>query len=180
VLKNVEKKVGKDMLEKRKWSEKVGWLRRMVSPLHVVEVLITLTITIIFDPKKLHISVKCFIISVVSFFVAFAGRESVLNETQLGILFTIHALLCYSLALFISKRYGRSMVDPLCVLFAAIIGLGLFYVYTNYVETPIASVPVHWKEMQGKGGKEGSETDEEEKYLQLIRQRVDKRNELFS
>jgi hypothetical protein len=141
----------------------------MITPLQAAEVVITLILTVIFDPKKLHISVKCFIIAGLSFLVAYGGFESEMGKAQLAILLVVYTLICYFVALIVGVRYQRSRTDRMWILLAAVIGIGLFAVYVKYYYQPIASVTDYYQEMQGKEAPAEEQTGDEE-YLHRIKE----------
>jgi hypothetical protein len=146
-----------------------------INPLHVVEVVITLVVTVIFDPKKLHISAKCVIIAGLSFLVAYGGFAAELAKMQLAILLAVYAVACYVVALYIGVRYGRSRTDRMWILLAVVLGIGLFVVYAKYYYRPIASVTDYYREMHGKGKAAADDLrqpdgQQEEEYLHRIKE----------
>jgi glucan phosphoethanolaminetransferase (alkaline phosphatase superfamily) len=143
-----------------------------INPLHVAEVLITLVVTVIFDPKKLHISAKCVIIAGLSFLVAYGAFEAEVAKMQMAILLAVYALACYLVALYIGVRYNRSRTDRMWILLAVVLGIGLFVVYTKYYYRPIASVTDYYKEMHTKQRPDAelAQNADQEAYLNRIKE----------
>lgn len=142
----------------------------IVHPLHMAEILLTVVITIIFEPKKLPIWVKCLIFVGLSFMVAYGALDIyAMSKMELAVTLTIYSLTCYFVALVVGVRYRRRRTDRMWILLSVVIGIAIFALYARFLYRPAASVPDSFKTDNANGPAVEGNQDEDE-YLRRIRE----------
>ncbi len=115
--------------------------------LYAIEILTSLVVTLLFNPQKLHVAIKCLIVGVLSFFVAYVCYHELETRFEFVAVLICYAFFCYLLSLFISIRYGRAKTEKIFILIAICFGIGAFMFYVNNYYKPVASVTDYYMQM---------------------------------